>query len=855
MAAGSGVTFAARWHRIAAALAAVKVACAIGLGVWALAAMALPSPGRVALMLALVVAFSASAGALLLGAHRDRRAALLGMVLLLEATPFADRVFDPYRNAAGTLFDVFRILFVYVRVDALAPYFLFAFVGDFPRVASFGGLRSVIRALTALSLWVGLFLIAANLLPPVLGPIPALRPVNEALRLFGRDSRAELYWVLIFSLSLAAMVLLLVRARSATGVERRRANLLVTGIVLASSPVVLWILLTTTWPAADRALPVSMVGWVLYPAILFVPAWTAYAVLVHQALDVRLVARRAVRYAFQRQVVVAACALPFLALAFELWQRRDQSVATLVMSVDGAVMAAFAIVGVLALRFRRAALDNIDRRFFREQYDARRILGQLVDECRRAVNRRDLAGILRREIDRALHVESVHLMLLDPTQRMLVSVDDLVRPLPEDAALLKVAREAGAPFDTLPYSSNPLVARLPPEEHAWLVDNAARLIVPLTDSEYRLSAVLLLGEKKSELPYSTEDRALLATVGAAAALSLAYVSGDPTPGSSPTASPSRLEDVESPAAECLTCGFLQKVGRTTCARCGEVAAPSTVPLVVAGKFRLIERIGRGAMGVVYRGLDVDLDRPSAIKTLPRIGPDEAWLLRREARTLASVSHPNLALIYGVETWHGTPMLILEFLSGGTLLDRIRTAPMAVDAALALGVALADAAAAMHRAGVLHRDIKPSNIAFTADGTPKLLDFGIARLLNSAHRRDPTDAESRTDARAAAGAASSRATFSSEGRLVGTPLYMSPEAVDGLPPDPSFDVWGICVVLYEAITRVSPFEGASVPSILGKIAACEAPVLRDHMSDPPQPLVEFFSDAFSPNRHIRPATGP
>jgi serine/threonine protein kinase len=279
-----------------------------------------------------------------------------------------------------------------------------------------------------------------------------------------------------------------------------------------------------------------------------------------------------------------------------------------------------------------------------------------------------------------------------------------------------------------------------------------------------------------------------------------------------------------------------------------------VPLVVAGKFRLIERIGRGAMGVVYRGLDVDLDRPSAIKTLPRIGPDEAWLLRREARTLASVSHPNLALIYGVESWHGTPMLILEFLPGGTLAERLRSATMSVPEALALGIALANAAAAMHRAGILHRDIKPSNIAFTADGTPKLLDFGIARLLSSAHRHDMTDADARTDARAAVAAHDSRSTFSSEGRLVGTPLYMSPEAVDGLRPDPSFDVWGICVVLYEAIAGASPFEDVSVPAILSRIGLCDAPSLLEHVKDAPPLLVEFFSDAFSPNRHVRPNNG-
>ena len=855
MTSRSDTIFAAAWHRVVALIAAAKVAVVLPLGITALLALAVPSPPRLALMLALVIAFSLPAGALLLGAQRDRRAALLGIVLLLEAGPFGDRVFDPYRNMSGVAFDALRAFFLYVRVDALAPYFLWAFVGEFPRVASFGTLRLVIRALTSVSLYVGIALIVANIAVPIAAATPDLQWLGDALVPLARDApRSEVYWIAIFSLSLGALAMLVLRARSATGVERRRAELLVMGLVVTATPPLLWVVLTSISPAFDRAVPLRVARWVLYPLMLATPAWTAYAVLVHHALDVRLVVRRAVRYAFERQIVVAACALPFIALVGKLWQRREQSVATLFVSTDGVVMAGLAAAGFLALRFRRTALDNIDRRFFREQYDARRILGQLVDECRRAANRRELAGILRREIDRALHVESVHLMLLDSTERLLVSVDDLVRPLPESAAVLRIAQESAAPLDSLPDSSNPLVARLPADEHAWLVDNGARLIVPLTDAEHRLSGLLLLGDKKSELPYSTEDRALLATVGAAAALSLAYVSADPSPASSPTSSPARREEVETAAAECLACGFLQKVDRSTCARCGEVAAPSMVPLVVAGKFRLIERIGRGAMGVVYRGLDVDLDRPAAIKTLPRLGPDEAWQLRREARTLASVSHPNLALIYGVESWHGTPMLILEYLSGGTLADRLRTGRMRPAEALSLGISLADAAAAMHRAGILHRDIKPSNIAFTAEGTPKLLDFGIARLLNSTHRQEPTAAESRSGARAAATASTGRSTVSSGGRLVGTPLYMSPEAVDGLSPEPSFDVWGICVVLYEAITGISPFEDVSVPAILSKIALCESPDLREHFKDAPQPLVEFFSDAFSPNRHIRPGNG-
>src|SRR5207253_8576282 len=119
----------------------------------------------------------------------------------------------------------------------------------------------------------------------------------------------------------------------------------------------------------------------------------------------------------------------------------------------------------------------------------------------------------------------------------------------------------------------------------------------------------------------------------------------------------------------------------------------------------------------------------AIKTLPRVSPEHAMRLRREARAMAAVQHRHLALIYGVETWRGTPLLVVEYLDGGTLADRLKAGPLAIDGVRELGISLCGALHSMHRSGVLHRDIKPSNIGFTREGVPKQLDFGLAMLAN------------------------------------------------------------------------------------------------------------------------------
>ena len=154
---------------------------------------------------------------------------------------------------------------------------------------------------------------------------------------------------------------------------------------------------------------------------------------------------------------------------------------------------------------------------------------------------------------------------------------------------------------------------------------------------------------------------------------------------------------------------------------------SAAPHTLRGVYRFDRRLGSGGMGVVYLARDLNLDRPVAIKTLPSVTPEQAARLRVEARAMAAVHHPNLAVIHGVETWQGTPFLIQEFLPGGTLSDRLRGGPLAIDAALRLCGTIAEALDQLHSAGIIHRDVKPSNIGFTDRDVPKLFDFGLAKL--------------------------------------------------------------------------------------------------------------------------------
>lgn len=200
--------------------------------------------------------------------------------------------------------------------------------------------------------------------------------------------------------------------------------------------------------------------------------------------------------------------------------------------------------------------------------------------------------------------------------------------------------------------------------------------------------------------------------------------------------------------------------------------------------------------------------------------------------MAVIAHPNLAVVYGLETWQGVPFLIEEYLGGGTLANRLTKGPLPATEALDLSIALADALVYLHAASILHCDIKPSNIAFSNLGTPKLLDFGVAKLRDAA-------ATTETFGRLPEGTKA----LPSSGNLhaFGTPAYMSPEALRREPPSPQFDLWSLSIVLYEAIAGVRPGP------VVGPAD------LRQHRADAPPAVSAYFSEALSPDSSRRPAS--
>jgi serine/threonine protein kinase len=231
-----------------------------------------------------------------------------------------------------------------------------------------------------------------------------------------------------------------------------------------------------------------------------------------------------------------------------------------------------------------------------------------------------------------------------------------------------------------------------------------------------------------------------------------------------------------------------------------------------GNFALEALLGKGGMGEVYKAKDQKLGRDVAIKVLPEEfakDVDRVARFQREAKLLASLNHPNIAAIHGLEKSEGTHFLVLELIEGDTLADRLKRGAIPVEESLKLALQIAEALEAAHEKGVIHRDLKPANIKVTPDGKVKVLDFGLAKAL-AVYSEDINPANSPTLSLAA----------TQQGVILGTAAYMSPEQTRGKSVDKQADIWAFACVFFEMLTGSAAFSGKDVADILAAVIRSE-----------------------------------
>jgi serine/threonine-protein kinase len=260
------------------------------------------------------------------------------------------------------------------------------------------------------------------------------------------------------------------------------------------------------------------------------------------------------------------------------------------------------------------------------------------------------------------------------------------------------------------------------------------------------------------------------------------------------------------AQEGAAASFLETPALVIAAQHLAASGDALLPGQRIGPYTIVSGLGAGGMGEVYRARDESLGRDVAIKVLPSLftrDPDRLARFEREARVLASLNHPNIATIHGVERSDEIRALVMEVVEGETLAERIDKGPVPVEESLAIALQVADALEAAHDKGIIHRDLKPANIKLTPEGRVKVLDFGLAKVVDRA-TGEPTAAATETIA------------ATRPGLVVGTAAYMSPEQARGELLDRRTDIWAFGCLLFEMLTGRSPFLGNTVAESLVRV---------------------------------------
>jgi serine/threonine-protein kinase len=619
------------------------------------------------------------------------------------------------------------------------------------------------------------------------------------------------------------------RRAASTATDRRRIGVLMLGTATGGAAAVG--VIAGYWHNPGAGIFATRPMTLLALVFLAMPASFAYAILRHRLFDLSLIVRQGLRYALARRSVDALVPVLGGLLLADVLVHRDQPIVSLIATRGWWYL----LIGgaLLLVRSRREQwLTRVDRRFFRERYDAHRLLTSIAEQVGRASSADVIAPSIVEQIDEALHPTFVSVLTHLPASSSFSS-DSARAPqsgpvaLPASLTVIKVLSVLRKPLALSLGDTAWVRHQLPLEERTLLLEHGIELLVPIwgfSAGELPLG-LIVLGPRRSEEPYNREDLELLTTIAQAVGALL-----------------ERSSDEEQGLAECERCGRCYDGATAVCVHDRGKLTRTRGTILINGRYRLVSRLGRGGMGAVYVATDTTLERPVAVKVIRddvNSPLDLASRFRREARAAASFAHPHVVRVYdfGVDR-SGRPFLVMELLEGSTLRERLASgAPMDRAEVLQILRGVCSALAAAHARALVHRDLKPENIYLQRHATgfvPKILDFGLAKALHG--EQTPVD---------------STALGTSPGLLVGTLEYMAPEQVAGDDVSPAWDVWAVGIIAYEMLTGRHPFRqavGFGYPGHAGEAPGAEQggrPAL-------PPSIEAFLRRALSRDRSDRPA---
>jgi hypothetical protein len=756
-------------------------------------------------------------------AGRDRRARALAACFWTTACAFATRgllamsVAWPDASLPAAL--------VMLRPDAFFALAVWQFARDFPSVTRFGSVDSLCAWGVRVTTVIGAVMFTASALPLVLttsASALALAPRRNAL-----GPASLLFGVLVFGSALGALAVVAWRSRLAEGVERARVRLFLYAIVAAFGPIMVMSVAISLIPSLRRALARPEVfawsAWIVYPPMFLMPFATAYAVLARDVLNVRLVVQRGLRYLLARWLLMWGALVPLALLLGHLYRHANLTLGAALATEPAPILLWFGGVGAIVLAFRGTLIRALDQWALPGVEEPAAALAAMTERMKQARTPLEVAVTLSGAIEGAMQAPaSAYLVIGDA----IVPAEGGAPALPIESAVPPLLEGAREPVVVAPAHRRSYYSLLLDTDRQWIDRQQIELLVPMLPGRAGggLLGLVTVSSRRNALGFSDDDMRFVRVAAAAASLACDAI------GSEGRRAGHLADDVvEEVAFECQRCRRIgdRQMAAPVCA-CGGPWRPAALPRRVLSRFELLEWIGAGGMGVVYRASDLTLSRDVALKTLPRLSDVAASRLVTEARTMAGLSYEDVAVVYGVEQWRGTPLLVMEYLRGGTLASRLRHGRLPQAEVVHLARHLARSLARVHARGLYHGDIKPSNIGFTSSGAPKLLDFGLARALS-------------IDLREAEGHAP----------LGGTWAYLSPEVRDGSAPSPGLDLWALGVVLCESLLGAHPFPRArSAADVAAGLTAARARLRSEY--SPAHERVVTAMLAFDPVE--RPATG-
>ena len=805
------------------AISAVEVAAALAVLLWAWADYRGEYGDYAVWVTNALVTHAATAGLLLLAGRRERRTWLLGAYFLLTATlaPL-DLLFAFFWAVPADMADRFvlelpasgkLLLYLYFHPYLFAPAFLWAFARECPRIHRRTRLDDLARRMVPISVGVACGIWVACTVSTEL-----------AWAGYGTEAVFVVFDATFAALSLqalAAVGVIALRARTAPADEVRR-------VVLFAGAFCLYLGMETAYDVIEAFTPgpwASNYAWSPYVLLVDLVRFPGMALLWYSVLAVRVPHPREVVRAFyrrlllRRRLLAALAAAPAVATGLLVASRPERAVGAFVADpLVLSLVAAFAAM-LLVAAGRERILMRLDAWVVPETTDQRQALAAAAAAVAQAGGIEALGRTVTRAIRRSCGSPATLLVASEvgTGTEDFEARDAALLPLARASSIVHMLERAGGSVRIHPRDAASVFELLPPDEAAWVVETGADAVVAVVGPGAEVIGVLVVGRRFDDRIVRSVDVPFLEALAAAAGLAIARLRSLRVPPLGSLDGP--------PARECPQCGCLAAAAAASGCACGSEYVETQVPEVLTGKYRLTRRLGSGGMAAVYAARDTQLQRDVAIKSLPGISVAQLMALRSEAWTMATVAHPALAQIYGIESWRGRPFLVVEFLAGGTLADRLRRGPIAPPRAVAITAALAEALAALHEARYLHRDIKPGNIAFTSDGSPKLLDFGLAGAMDDA------------------------------AMVGGTPHYASPEVLSGRPADEADDVWSLCVVLYEMVSGRHPFAGAGVDEVTDRILRqrMDVQVPPGAVAQPPSAAAGLAASILTAERPSRPAT--